>query len=200
MKLTAFVLASIVIVAVPGPSVLFTIGRALVLGRRAALATVFGNATGITGQVLVIAVGLGSLVAASALAFSVIRVVGAGYLIWLGIQAIRHRDDPAVDVQPSGSAFRQGMVVGFTNPKSLVFLSALLPQFVDRAAPMIPQLLALGAVFVAIAVVLDSCWALAAARAKGWFATSPSRLGRLRAVGGSMLVGLGLVTLMTRRI
>jgi threonine/homoserine/homoserine lactone efflux protein len=202
-NIAACAVACAVLIVIPGPSVLFTIGRALSLGRRSALVSVIGNASGIAVQVIVIVLGLGALLAASLPAYTAVRVIGAGYLIWLGVQTIRRRDEQPVGpiAAPStASVYRQGMLVGVTNPKSLVFLSALLPQFVTPSAtPPGVQLAVLGGIFLALAVVLDSCWALAASQARNWFATSPKRLSRLRAAGGAMVIGLGVVTGLTRR-
>ncbi|MBM6403415.1 LysE family translocator [Phycicoccus sp. CSK15P-2] len=203
--LLGFLLASVVIVAIPGPSVLFTVGRALAAGRRAALLTVAGNAGGILTQIVAIAAGLGPVVASSATAYTVLKVAGALYLVWLGVQALRDRRGlaaalaeglPATRVR---RALREGYVVGVTNPKSLVFFMALLPQFVDPARPVWSQLVALGAVFVAVALVMDGSVALAASRFREWFASSPRRLERVGGTGGLMMVGLGTGLLVTGR-
>lgn len=201
----AFALASVVIVAIPGPSVLFTIGRALAAGRRTALLTVLGNAGGILTQIVAIAVGLGPLVASSATAYTALKVVGALYLVWLGVQAIRGRRaltgaaDRLPQRAPTAGAVRAGYLVGVTNPKSLVFFMALLPQFVDPARPVAAQLLVLGAVFAVIALVMDGSLALAAARFRDWFASSPRRLERVGGTGGLVMVGLGAGLLVTGR-
>ena len=213
--LLAFLATAAVIVAIPGPSLLFTIGRALTVGRRAALLTVVGNALGLLVQSLLVAVGLGAVLAASAAAYTVVKVAGAAYLVYLGVQAIRHRGELAaalLESRAEGAAgaeaagpgaaalgawvdrrsLLQGLTVGLTNPKTLVFLSSLLPQFVDPASAPQPQILALGAVFATMALVGDSVWALAAGRARDWFARSPRRLARLGAGGGALMIGLGL--------
>ena len=200
-QLLAFVVASILFIQVPGPSLLFTIGRALTVGRRDALLSVVGNTLGLVVQVAGVAMGLGALVAASATAYTSLKLVGAAYVVWLGIQAIRHRGDArlamtAADPSPvRGTApWRSvwtGVLVGVTNPKTIVFFAAFLPQFIDPVAPAAPQLLLLGAVFGVLAVSSDSCWALAAGRARDWFAREPRRLDRLGATGGVMMVGLG---------
>jgi threonine/homoserine/homoserine lactone efflux protein len=195
----AFVIASILFIQVPGPSLLFTIGRALSVGRTEALLSVLGNALGLLVQVICLAVGLGAVVAASAHAFTVLKLVGAAYVVYLGVQAIRHRgdarlalDDPDMAPRTRGwASVRTGLIVGVTNPKTIVFFAAFLPQFVDDSKPAAPQLLLLGLVFAAMAVVSDSCWALASARAKKWFARKPARLDRLGATGGVMMIGLG---------
>ena len=209
--LLAFLATAAVIVAIPGPSLLFTIGRALTVGRRAALLTVVGNALGLLVQSLLVAVGLGAVLAASAAAYTIVKLAGAAYLVYLGVQAIRHRGELAgallaarsgggepVAAQGSDrsrsdrSSLLQGLTVGLTNPKTLVFLSSLLPQFVDPASAPQPQILALGAVFAAIALAGDSVWALAAGRARDWFARSPRRLARLGVGGGALMIGLGV--------
>jgi threonine/homoserine/homoserine lactone efflux protein len=201
----AFVVASALFIQVPGPSLLFTIGRALTVGRRDALLSVVGNALGVVTQVLAIAVGLGAVVAASATAYTVLKVAGAAYVVWLGIQAVRHRGDARLAMEAAATApvpaaprarrsLRIGFTVGLTNPKTLVFFVAFLPQFVNEPAghPGL-QLALLGLVFGAMAVVSDSAWALAAARARTWFARRPHRLDSLGVAGGVMMIGLGTV-------
>jgi threonine/homoserine/homoserine lactone efflux protein len=199
----AFLVASILFIQVPGPSLLFTIGRALTVGRREALLSVVGNGLGVTMQVLLVAVGLGAVVAASATAYSVIKVVGAAYVIWLGIQAIRHRGEArqALETEApaaSGHALRIGFVVGVTNPKTILFFVAFLPQFTNTAAGHVSlQMAVLGLVFGVMAICSDSVWALLASKARDWFARQPRRLDHLGAAGGTMMVGLG-VTLLAR--
>ena len=197
----AFLVASILFIQVPGPSLLFTIGRALTVGRREALLSVVGNAVGVTTQALLVAVGLGAVVAASVTAYTVVKVAGAAYVIWLGVQAIRHRHEAreALEKQVSGRrghALRIGAVVGLTNPKTILFFVAFLPQFTNAAAGHVAvQMAVLGAVFGGLAVCSDSVWALLAARAREWFARKPARLDKLGATGGVMMVGLGATML-----
>ena len=138
----AFLVASALFIQVPGPSLLFTIGRALTVGRRDALLSVVGNAVGVVTQVLAIAVGLGAVVATSATAYAALKLVGAAYVVWLGVQAIRRRADARMALQAVDSvsavrpharrSLRIGFTVGVTNPKTMVFFVAFLPQFVDR--------------------------------------------------------------------
>jgi threonine/homoserine/homoserine lactone efflux protein len=200
----AFLVASILFIQVPGPSLLFTIGRALTVGRRDALLSVAGNGIGITVQVVLIAVGLAAVVTASSAAYTVVKVVGATYVIMLGIQAIRHRSDArsALDapIPPSrgGSvrSLRTGFVVGVTNPKTLVFFVAFLPQFVEAGSGHLGlQMTLLGLAFGAMAICSDSIWALLASKARDWFARKPTRLDKLGATGGVMMVGLGATML-----
>lgn len=202
-NLLAFALAALVLIAVPGPSVLFVIGRALALGRKGGLLSVLGNAAGEVVQIAAVALGVGVVLAQSLLLFSVVKFAGAAYLVYLGIQAIRHRGggptaaDPA---SPTSTArvLREGFIVGATNPKSIVFFVAVLPQFVDYSAGAIPvQLGTLGAAFLLIALVSDSTWALAAGTARHWFARSPRRIAALSTTGGVMMIGLGGTLAMT---
>jgi len=203
--LLAFILASFVIIVIPGPSVLFVIGRSLALGRRAGLLSVLGNEAGVVPVVFAVAFGVGAIVSASIVVFTIIKIVGACYLAYLGIQAIRHRNDglaKAIEERPRsvspGRVFLQGFVVGVTNPKSLVFFVAVLPQFVNRSAGAIPwQFVILGMIFVFIALVSDSVWAILAGTARNWFATNPKRISRMSAVGGGMMIGLSGVLLLT---
>jgi threonine/homoserine/homoserine lactone efflux protein len=196
----AFLVASILFIQVPGPSLLFTIGRALTVGRREALLSVVGNAIGVTAQVALVAVGLGAVVAASATAYTAIKVAGAGYVIWLGIQAIRHRADARLamaDAAPvrRGHPIRIGLTVGVTNPKTIVFFVAFLPQFIAPTGSVAVQTMLLGLVFGVLAMASDGVWALAAGAARQWFARRPTRLDALSATGGTMMVGLGATML-----
>ncbi|WP_127792004.1 LysE family translocator [Agromyces sp. LHK192] len=203
-NLWAFVIASVVLIAVPGPSVLFVIGRSLALGRLGGLLSVVGNAAGMIPLVAAVALGVGAIVAESVVLFTVIKFAGAAYLVYLGIQAIRHRADAAAAVE-GGAAPRshlrqlaEGFVVGISNPKTIAFFVAVLPQFVDFHAGSIPlQLLELGIVFIVLALVFDSVWALAASSARDWFGRSPKRAARLAATGGVMMIGLGGVLALT---
>lgn len=195
--LLTFAVAAALLIALPGPSVLFVIGRTLALGRRAGLLSVLGNASGMLIQTVAVALGVGAIVAESIVVLTIIKFAGAAYLIYLGIQAIRHRRDVQAPVARSAprSALRlvgEGFVVGVTNPKSIVFFVAILPQFVDAAAGAIPlQLAELGLVFVVLALLMDSTWVITAGAARRWFARSPKRLSNLGVVGGVAMIGLG---------
>ncbi len=203
-SLLAFALASLALIVIPGPSVLFVIGRSLALGRLGGLLSVVGNALGMLPLVIAVALGIGAIVAQSLVLFTIIKFVGAAYLVYLGVQAIRHRRHTAVTheaISPRKSRWRilsEGFVVGLTNPKSLVFFVAVLPQFVDYHAGGIPlQLFELGAVFLVLALTFDSIWALAAGTARQWFGRSPKRVERLGATGGVLMIGLGGVLAFT---
>jgi threonine/homoserine/homoserine lactone efflux protein len=187
------------IIIIPGPSVMFVVSRAVSHGRRAALVTVLGNAAGAYTQVLLVAVGVGAIVERSIAVFTAIKLLGAAYLVWLGVQTFRHRRDAsAVDPSPvvarsTRSLLIDGFAVGSSNPKTIVFFAAILPQFVDHGgAPGALQMAVLGLVFVAVALVSDSAWGLGAGTARQWFVRSPRRLEVLSGFGGAVIVGLGL--------
>lgn len=196
-NLLTFALAAAVLIAVPGPSVLFVIGRSLALGRKGGLLSVLGNALGMIPQIVAVALGVGVALAQSVLLFTIVKFAGAAYLVFLGVQAIRHRGRRTTAADPSRSAstvrvLREGFIVGATNPKSLVFFVAVLPQFVEYTSGAIPlQLAVLGAVFLLIALVSDSIWAIAAGTARQWFARSPRRISTLSTTGGAMMIALG---------
>jgi threonine/homoserine/homoserine lactone efflux protein len=204
-RLLGFTVAAFVLIVIPGPSVLFVISRGIALGRRAALATVAGNTAGAFTQVLLVAVGLGAVVERSVLAYNTIKLVGAGYLLYLGVQAIRHRregTERAVAEAPRDirRIVRDGYLVGVANPKAIVFFAAILPQFTDPATGHLPlQMLMLGLVFAAIAFVSDGTWGLAAGSTGSWLARSPRRIAKLRGAGGVVMIGLGVRVLATGR-
>ncbi|MFC7327963.1 LysE family translocator [Marinactinospora rubrisoli] len=205
--LLAFVAAVFVIVLIPGPSVLFVVSRALVAGRRTAVRTALGNGLGGMVTVLVVAVGLGTLVTRFAPLFVAVKLVGAAYLIYLGVQAIRHRHRLAesLDAAPETAgrprrAFWDGFVVGATNPKTLVFFLAVLPQFVDPGAGQVPvQMLALGTLAVTIGVLTDTCYGLLAGTVRRWFVRVPRRMAVTGAVSGAVMIGLGAQFAVTGR-
>jgi threonine/homoserine/homoserine lactone efflux protein len=197
--LWTFMVAAFALIVVPGPSVLFEISRAVALGRRAGLATVAGNAIGQYVQIVAVALGIGVIVESSEVVFTVLKLAGAAYIVLLGVRALRDRRtlagvlDAAIVPKGTGRILREGFVVGVTNPKSAVFFTAVLPQFVDPAAGHVPmQLLGLGVVWVGIALTCDSAWAFAAGTARDWFARSPRRLEIVGGTGGLVMIALGI--------
>ena len=204
----AFAAVVTVLVAIPGPSVLFTVSRALTVGRRAALLTVVGNELGLCVQVVAVAFGVGAVVQRSAQVITVIKLAGAVYLAFLGVQAIRHRRSTAealaarvTPVRPL-RAIRDGFVVGVANPKTIVFFVAGLPEFTTTAPGHLPvpsQMLILGALFPVIALVLDSAWAAIAGTARQWLVGSPRRLALIGGTGGLVMIGLGVSIAATGR-
>jgi threonine/homoserine/homoserine lactone efflux protein len=204
----AFAALSAVLIAIPGPSVLFTISRALTVGRRSALFTVAGNEAGGYVQVVAVAFGVGAVLERWAQILAIVKLAGAAYLVYLGVQAIRHRRSMAGALAartapvPPLRAARDGFLIGVTNPKSIVFLVIALPQFTEPAAGHLPvqvQMLVLGAIFPAIALALDSVWAAAAGTARQWFAASPRRLALIGGTGGFVMIGLGISVAATGR-
>ncbi len=205
-RLLAFAAMSFLLIVVPGPSVLFVIGRALAQGRRAALTSVVGNTLGAYVIVVAVAFGVGAVVARSALAFTVLKLAGAAYLVYLGVKAWRQRGSLPVDVngdEPVRGGLRtlwEGFGVGVANPKTIVFFAAVLPQFVDPdQGHIVGQMLLLGLIFNCIALASDSVWGLGASVARDWFARSPRRLAAVGRVGGLSMIGLGVSVAMTGR-
>ena len=205
-RLAAFAAVAFAIIVVPGPSVLFVISRGVAFGRRTAVETVVGNELGLSVQVVTVAFGLGAVVERSIAVYDVLRFAGAAYLVVLGVRALRHRHDqldPTAAsqdrVQPR-HAIRQGFIVGVTNPKSIILFAAILPQFVSRASGHVTaQLLVLGLLAVAIALVSDSAWALLAGTARSVIRRLPRSLAILRGSGGLVMIGLGVRLAVTGR-
>jgi threonine/homoserine/homoserine lactone efflux protein len=198
--LVPFLVTVYVLIVVPGPSVVFTVSRGVALGRRAALSTVLGNTGGLACQLALVVIGLGSVLASSDTAFTVLKWVGAAYLVLLGVRSLRGRRELASALSPAAAAqrdtrriVREGFVVGATNPKGLLIFTAVIPQFIDRSAGNATlQLATLGMICVAVALISDSIWALASGSAREWLGRSPARLERLSAGGGVAMIALGV--------
>jgi threonine/homoserine/homoserine lactone efflux protein len=199
--LLIFAGASIAMLVFPGPSVIYIVTRSVDQGRRAGLVSMLGVEAGGLVHVAAAALGISAIVASSATAFSVVKYAGAAYLIYLGVQRWRRGgEDPGrPEPQPRSELFRQGMVVNVLNPKTAIFFLAFLPQFVDPSMAVAPQVLVLGAEFIALAVISDGAYALvagtlgkrikASARASRWVD---------RAAGGT-LIALGGLAAGTKR-
>ena len=205
-QLLSYAFASFVLIVIPGPGVLFVVGRALAHGRRTAVATAAGHAAGNYVVAACVAIGLGSLLERSAQVFVAVKLAGAAYLVWLGIQAIRHRGSLAKAMSstagsPAGwRALRDGFIVGVTNPKAFILFGAILPQFVNRDAGHVPaQMLLLALVSVSIGLVSDSAWGLAASGVRAWFARSPRWVARVGGAGGLAMIGVGVTVAITGR-
>lgn len=199
-NIVTFIAFALVIIAIPGPSVMFAISRALVLGKRGAVLTVVGNGIGVFGQALAVSIGLGVLIQSNDVLMHVIRLAGAAFLMYLGITAIRHRRDgldlsaPAT-VPTSSHILRESIVVGLSNPKTIVFFSAAFPQFVvSDGSPIVWQMIELSIIFVVFGISGDAIYALSAGAARDWFAQSPSRVVTMRTIGGIAMTTLGLIT------
>src|SRR5256885_9901325 len=205
--LPEFLLTVYVLILIPGPSVLFVISRGVALGRRAALATVLGNATGFALQLALVSVGVGAIVARSDAVFTVLKLIGAAYLVFLGLRNIRDRralaevfGAGAVAPKSLGRIVREGFYVGATNPKGILIFTAVLPQFIDRSAGHVTaQLVLLGAICILIALLSDGAWAVASGTARAWLGRSSKRLEWLTAGGGVTLIGLGVGLAVTGR-
>jgi threonine/homoserine/homoserine lactone efflux protein len=199
-RLVEYIIAAMVIILAPGPSVLFVIARAIAWGRKTAVFTVAGNVTGAFVLSTFVAFGLGPILQSSDIAYIAVQWGGGLYLVYLGIDAIRHREVQAADMTNQGDvapsvrrSMRDGFWVGALNPKGLVFYAAVLPQFIDRERGHVTsQLILLGAIFSLLAFISDGSWGLLAGTARQWLATDPKRLERLRATGGTIMMILGI--------
>jgi len=200
-----FVVASMAIIIVPGPSVLFTLARGVAWGRSVAVLTVLGNSIGTLLLSVIVAVGLGPLLSHSRAFAITLQVAGGLYLLWLGFEALRHRHQHAQamakreDERPSNfNIVRQGFIVGMLNPKSLVFFAAVFPHFVDRSRGNVTlQLLIFGGLFSVMAFCSDATWGIIAGTAREWLSGSPTRLVVLRTVGACVMMSLGVIILVS---
>jgi len=198
----AFVLASALLVVLPGPTVMLVVANALSRGRPAAMKSVIGVGLGDVTAMVVSFAGLGAVLAASATLFTALKFVGAAYLIWLGIGLLRAKADPSIltDVQPSTGRqlIRQAWIVTALNPKGIVFFIAFVPQFMDPTAAALPQFLILGSTFLALAVINAAGYAWVAGSVRRRI-TQVSTLRWINRVGGSVMIGAGLLTAAMRR-
>lgn len=200
-----YLVAAMVIILAPGPSVLFIIARAIAWGRATAVATVTGNVTGAFTLSLMVAFGLGPILERSEIAFVAVQLLGGLYLIYLGIDAIKHSKIHAADMVNQGDlrpsavkSIKDGFWVGALNPKGLVFFAAILPQFVDKGSSNVTaQLVLMGATFSILAFFSDGTWGLLAGTVREWMATTPNRLVIMRRIGGLVMITLGIFTLIS---
>lgn len=204
-RIAEYLIAAILIILAPGPSVLFIIASAISWGRAIAIATALGNSLGMLSLSILVALGLGPILQESELAFLSVQILGGAYLLYLGFEAIRHSKIAAADMVKSGGtrptplrSIRDGFWVGALNPKGLVFFAAILPQFVDRGASDISaQLLFMGFVFAILSIICDGSWGLLAGTARQWLATSARRLILMRRAGGVVMILLGIFTFLS---
>ncbi len=204
-RLWEYLIATILIVLAPGPSVLFTIARAIAWGRASAVATVAGNAVGMFLVSVLVALGLGPLLQRSHLFYNGVQWAGGIYLVYLGYSAIKASKVDAAgmqkseDVKPSLiTSAKNGFWVGALNPKSIVFFAAILPAFVDQEKNTVTQqLLILGLIFSVIAFISDGTYGLLAGTARQWLASDVNRLILMRRFGGVVMIGLGLFTIIS---
>ena len=196
---TAFLLITLVLIITPGPIVTLVISTGVTQGSRAALTTVAGTTLGNAVLLTAIALGLSWVHAHADLLFNALRITGAAYLIWLGVQAWRHAGRESQRLTASGRArFVRGLLVALSNPKTIVFFTAFLPQFLDSRLPAGPQLGVMCVVTVLLAGVSDCVWAVAAGMGRAWF-MKPSRVKLLGRLSGTVLIGGGLWLSLARR-
>ena len=202
--LAVFALASFLLIVVPGPAVLYVVTRSIAQGRRAGLVSMLGVEAGGLVHVAAAAVGLSAIIASSATAFTVVKLAGAAYLISIGVRRLVAREEalPAATVagRSAKRLFAQGVVVNVLNPKTAVFFLAFLPQFVDPARGTVTlQFLVLGLTFVAVAMISDGAYALAAGTAGDWLRGSERVRRWLGRFSGAVFVGLGVTAALTGR-
>ena len=199
-SLPTFLVASLILTATPGPGVIYIVARTLAQGRRAGLASVTGVACGNLANAVAAAAGLAALIAASSLAFTIVKYVGAAYLVYLGIRMLGAGSTPATTAFGASEVapiFRQGFVVALLNPKTALFFAAFLPQFIDPAASPLRQSVFLGSLFVVIAVATDSLYVLVAGAAYPALTRQGRRRYYARFVGACVLIGLGVFAAVT---
>jgi threonine/homoserine/homoserine lactone efflux protein len=201
-KLVLFIGASIVMLVIPGPAVLFIVARGISQGRLAAFSSVLGVAVGSFVHVIAAVVGLSALMAGSAFAFSVVKYVGAAYLIYLGVMTLLKKRQPEVNPKIERKGLRRlfvdGIVVNVLNPKTALFFLAFLPQFADPAH-FTEQALLLGAVFVVLAILSDGTYAMISGSLGHFLRGQPRFLTAQRWVSGSVYIGLGVLTALADR-
>lgn len=198
-----FLITVFVLIAVPGPSVVFIVGRGIALGRGAAIATVIGNAGGFALQLLLVSFGLGAIVARSPMALTLMQVAGAVFIIYLGARNLISRHQIAASLQTGATAaesrvraLREGLAVGATNPKGVLTFTAVLPPFVESTQQNVTADIALlGSICIVMSLATDGTWALASGSAQRWLGNSKRGLERLATAGGVMLIGVGVALL-----
>lgn len=200
-----FVLAAVALVVTPGPAVLYIVARSIDQGRMAGIVSVLGIAVGSLFHIAAAAFGLSALLMSSALAFQVVKYLGAAYLIYLGIRKLFFEKAPVdqpeeIEVQPLRRIFAQGVVVNLLNPKTALFFFAFLPQFVDPArGSVIWQVLLLGLIFEVLAITSDSMYAILAGTLAGWLKKTPAFMRVQRYFTGGVYLVLGIGTALTGR-
>jgi threonine/homoserine/homoserine lactone efflux protein len=200
-QLLFFVTTAAILLAIPGPAVLYIVGRSIGQGRNAGLVSALGIGVGTLIHTAAAAVGLSALLVSSATAFSVVKYLGAAYLVYLGVQRLRSKESLAAASDTSAPrvtlarVFSQGIVVNVLNPKTALFLFAFLPQFIEPARGHVAtQILSLGILFAAMGTTSDSLWALSSGSVAGWLRNNQRWMRNERYVSGGILISLGVVT------
>jgi threonine/homoserine/homoserine lactone efflux protein len=197
--LSLFIVAAVAMLLTPGPAVMYIVTRSIDQGRRAGLASVLGIQTGTLFHVAAAALGLSAILVSSALAFNVVKLLGAAYLIYLGLRKLLSREQAqetrVVERASLRRIYSQGVIVNILNPKTALFFFAFLPQFADASRGSVPaQMLLLGCIFTGLALLTDGTYAMLAGTAGNWLKSNPYFLRAERYLAGSIYVGLGLVT------
>ena len=203
-NLPVFLLAALILLLTPGPAVLYIIARSMDQGRLAGFVSVLSIESGNAVHVLVATLGLSAILMSSALAFSIVKYLGAAYLIYLGIRRLLSRDQgheiARLQKQSLRRIYSQGVLVATLNPKTALFFLAFLPQFVDPSTGSITlQFLTLGGLFVLMAIVTDSMYALLASTAGSWLKQNKSFLRADRYIVGSVYIGLGVTAALSHK-
>lgn len=200
-QLLFFMSAALVLLAIPGPAVLYITSRSIGQGRSAGLVSALGIGVGTLVHTAAAAIGLSALLVSSATAFSVVKYLGAGYLVFLGIQRLRSKESLAPSMDPTAPrtslkrVFAQGILVNILNPKTALFFFAFLPQFIDPARGHVAtQILSLGVLFAVMGTTSDSLWAFFSSSVAGWLRGNPRWMRNERYVSGGILISLGLAT------
>lgn len=198
-NLIAFIITALIIILIPGPSVVFAVGRTLALGRSSGLVTVASNAAGTTTWLIATALGLGSILSIFPALLPGIQVIGAAYLGYLGFQTVRGSSSKHGEIMNQDQAhpslkqiFREGYLVGLGNPKVAVFFLAILPQFINPEGNFVVQFLILGLLFEVVGTISDSGYVLGAAAVRNWILVSSNRLSKIIAAGGLMIIGVSI--------
>jgi threonine/homoserine/homoserine lactone efflux protein len=199
-----FVMASLVLLLTPGPAVLYIVARSIEQGKAAGLVSVLGIHLGTIVHITAAAIGLSALIVSSALAFAVVKYLGAAYLVWIGIRTLLARDPhpeaPAVPAEPLARVFRDGFVVNLFNPKTAIFFLAFLPQFVDPARGALHwQILILGLTFMVLGMISDGIFALIAGAAGDFLRRNRRFLRLQRWFAGTSFIGLGVTAALATR-
>lgn len=195
---SGFLALTIVLLLAPGPIVTLVISTGATKGMRAALTTVAGTSIGNALLIAAIALGLDWVLRHAFYLFEVLRWAGVAYLVWLGVRAWRRAAAPPQVLTPGHVHFRQGLLVALSNPKTIAFFSAFLPQFVDPTLPAGRQLAVMCTVTVLLASISDSCWAIAAGLGRAWF-MRPQRARMLARASALTLIGGGIWLSLARR-
>jgi threonine/homoserine/homoserine lactone efflux protein len=200
-QLLFFVSAAAILLAIPGPAVLYIVGRSIGQGRKAGFVSALGIGVGTLMHTAAAAIGLSALLVSSATAFSVVKYLGAAYLVFLGMQRLRHKESlaGASDTAPPrvslARVFGQGVVVNILNPKTALFFFAFLPQFIDPSRGHVgTQILSLGVLFACMGTTSDSIWAAFSSSVADWLRGNPRWMRNERFVSGGILISLGLAT------